>query len=101
MKILHVIDTLDGHGSARQVRLLVPALVQAGCTIEVCCIGPVSAHADELRQAGVTVHALGWTRWLDMAALWTLRRLIRGGGFDLVHVWRLAPLRAVALVARA
>jgi glycosyltransferase involved in cell wall biosynthesis len=42
---------------------------------------------------------LGWARWFDAPALWTLRRLLLGSGHDLVHVWRLAALRAVAIVA--
>jgi glycosyltransferase involved in cell wall biosynthesis len=100
MKIMHVIDALDRGGSARQVRLLAPALASAGWAVEVCCLGSGSRHVEELRAAGIPVHVLGWTRWLDAAALLELRRLVRGGGYDTIHVWRLAALRCVAVAAR-
>jgi glycosyltransferase involved in cell wall biosynthesis len=100
MKIMHVIDSLDAGGSAQQVRLLAPALARDGCTVEVCCLGSSSPVVEELRQGGISVHVLGRTRWLDAAALWELRRLLRDGGHDVIHVWRLAALRAVAMVAR-
>jgi glycosyltransferase involved in cell wall biosynthesis len=100
MKILHVINALDCGGSARQVRLLAPALANAGNAVEVCCLASASRHVEELRAAGVPVHLLGWTRWLDAAALLELRRLVRSGGHDVIHVWRLAALRCVAVAAR-
>jgi glycosyltransferase involved in cell wall biosynthesis len=100
MKILHVIDTLDRGGSARQVRLLAPALASAGCAVEVCCLDLGSRHVEALRAAGIRVHVLGWTRWLDATALLELRRLVRGSGYDTIHVWRLAALRCVAVAAR-
>jgi glycosyltransferase involved in cell wall biosynthesis len=98
MRILHLIDALDGSGSARQLQLLAPALVRAGIALEICSIGPPSQQAADLRDSGIAVHVLGWTRWLDAGALWRLRELVRGG-FDLVHVWRLAALRPLAVVA--
>jgi glycosyltransferase involved in cell wall biosynthesis len=101
MRVLHVINALDRGGSARQVRLLAPALAHAGCAVEVCCLGSGSRHVDELRGAGIPVHVLGWTRWLDATALWELRRLVRSGDFDVIHVWRLTALRSVAVAARA
>ncbi len=100
MKILHVINALDGGGSARQVRLLAPALANAGGSVEVCCLGSASRHVEELRAAGVPVQILSWKRWLDATALLELRRLVRGGRHDVIHVWRLAALRCVAIVAR-
>jgi glycosyltransferase involved in cell wall biosynthesis len=101
MKTLHVIDTLDGQGSARQLCVLAPALAHASCTVEVCCIGPDTRQADRLRQAGLRVHALGWTRWFDVGALWRLRGLLQHGGHNLIHVWRLAALRLVGSVSHA
>ncbi len=97
MHILHLIDALDNDDSARQLELLTLAC-QTGPT-EVCCLGPSSRQAEALRSRGARVHVLGWTRWLDAASLLRLRELVRGGGFDLIHVWRIAALRALALVA--
>ena len=80
--------------------LLAPAFAAAGSTVEVCCVGAADGQADDLRRRDIAVHVLGWTRWLDSAALWDLRQLLRSGRFDALHVWRLAALRAVALAAR-
>ncbi len=99
MRILHVIDRLDGGGSACQLGLIAPALAADGTAVEVCCLGADGPGGDALRRAGIAVRALGWTRWLDAAALWELRRRLRGGGHDVIHVWRLAALRVVGVVA--
>jgi glycosyltransferase involved in cell wall biosynthesis len=99
MRILHVIDTLDGYGSARQLQCLVPALAPHGCEIDICCLRPATPQADELRRDGFCIHTLGWSRWFDAPALWALRTRALRGGYDLLHVWRLAALRAVACIA--
>jgi glycosyltransferase involved in cell wall biosynthesis len=99
MRILHVIDALDGQGNARQVELLAIALAQDGVAIEVCCLGSASRQVDRLHAAGIAVHVLGWRRWLNAPALWTLRHLIRGRSFDVIHAWRLPALRVLAVVA--
>jgi glycosyltransferase involved in cell wall biosynthesis len=99
MRILHLIDAFDQYGSARQLALLAPGLQRAGCSIEVCCIGRSCECLETLRHTGIAVHTLGWTRWFDAPALWQLRQLVCGGRFDLIHVWRLAALRALGLVA--
>ena len=100
MRILHVIDCLEGSDAAGQIGLLAPALKAAGHVIEVCCIGSADRQADALRRHRITLHVLGWTRWLDSSALWELRRLLRAGAWDAIHVWHLPSLRAVAVVAR-
>jgi len=100
MRILHVIDRFDGNDAAGQISLLAPALKAAGHIIEVCCIGSADRQADALRRHRITLHVLGWTRWLDSSALWELRRLLRAGAWDAIHVWHLPSLRAVAVVAR-
>ena len=100
MKILHLIDSLDYHASARQVQLLGPALADERTTVEVCCLGLDTPWSASLRQANVAVHALGWTRWFDFSALWNLREILRRTTFDVIHVWRLPALRALAIVAK-
>jgi glycosyltransferase involved in cell wall biosynthesis len=97
MKILHLIDSLDYGGSACQLRTLAPGL---GDHVEVCCLGPEMPWSTALRQAGVTVHTLGWTRWLDFSAWWNLREIVHGMNPDVVHVWRLPALRMLAVVAK-
>ncbi len=101
MKILHLIHSLDYSGSARQLQLLGPAQVNGNTAVEVCCLGPDTPWSESLRQAGVAVHTLGWTRWLDFGALWNLREILRDAAPDLIHVWRLPALRTLAVVARS
>ena len=100
MKILHLIDSFDYHGSARQLHLLGPALADERTSVEVCCLGLDTPWSASLRQANVTVHALGWTRWFDFSALWNLREILRQTTFDVIHVWRMPALRALAVVAK-
>lgn len=99
MHILYLIDALDSDEPARQLEVLALELTGAGCRVEVCCIGPDSRQTTALRAGGILVHVLGWTRWLDGGALWRLRRLVRGGRYDLIHVWRIPALRMLAVAA--
>jgi glycosyltransferase involved in cell wall biosynthesis len=100
MKILHLIDSLDYSGSARQLHLLGPALANTTTAFEICCLGSESPWSDSLRHAGVFVHALGWTRWLDVNALWNLREILDDMSPEVIHVWRLPALRTLAVVAK-
>ena len=100
MKILHLIDSLNYSGSARQLQLLGPAQVNDGTSVEVCCLGPEAPWSASLRQSGVPVHTLGWTRWLDFSALWNLRAFVCRAAPDVIHVWRRPALRMLAVVAR-
>lgn len=100
MKILHLIDALDYSGSARQLHLLGPALANTTTAVEICCLGSESFRSASLRQAGVVVHALDWTRWFDLNALWNLREILAALSPDVIHVWRLPALRTLAVVAK-
>src|SRR5581483_7752654 len=99
MKILHVIESLDASGCARQLQVVGPRLAGTGLQIDVCCLGRAGPWAGALRQAGVTVHELHWTRTFDPAGLWRLRTLLHRLDPDLIHAWRRPALRAVALAA--
>ncbi len=98
MKILHLLDSLDDGDSTRQLQLIGAALARTGA-VEACCLGPDSPQLAPLRQAGIGVHSLGWTRWFDPSALWKLRRLLRESCPDVIHVWHLRALRALSVVA--
>ena len=100
MKILHLIDSLDESGSARQLQVLGPALARGATSVEICCLGPETPATALLRQAGVIVHSLQWTRWIDLGVLWKLREIVHGSAADVIHVWRLPALRMLAAVAR-
>jgi glycosyltransferase involved in cell wall biosynthesis len=100
MRILHLIDSLAYHNSARQLQMLAPALAADRGSVEICCLGADTPWAASLRQAGLTVHTLGWTRWLDFGALWNLREIVRQTSVDLIHVWRMPALRTLAVMAK-
>jgi glycosyltransferase involved in cell wall biosynthesis len=100
MRILHIVDSLDFHSGARQLQLLGPELAKVGL-VEVCCIGQETATSQALRHAGIVVHTLGWSRWFDPSVYWNLRDVVRQISPDVVHVWRLPALRALALADRS
>ncbi len=99
VRILHIIDSLDYNGSAAQLRILGPALNDDDVSVEIGCLGPETPWLRNLRDAGVVVHSLGWTRWFDPSVLWNLRSLLRESAPDVIHVWRLPALRTLAAVA--
>ncbi|MEV0171941.1 glycosyltransferase [Streptomyces sp. NPDC050803] len=82
MKALHIITGLGVGGAEQQLRLLIRHL-PVGC--DVVTLTNPGAVADGLVADGVRVVHLGMTGNRDLAALPRLTRLIRTGGYDLVH----------------
>ncbi|MFI9829801.1 glycosyltransferase [Streptomyces sp. NPDC051913] len=82
MKVLHVITGLGVGGAEQQLRLLIGHL-PVDC--EVVTLTNPGAVADGLIADGVPVTHLGMAGNRDLAALPRLVRLIRSGGYDLVH----------------
>jgi glycosyltransferase involved in cell wall biosynthesis len=82
MRVLHVINALAEGGPEHQLRLLVRRLPHDS---EVVTLSRSGAVAADLRAHGVPVHELRTRRGHELAAVAPLRRLIRRGGFDLVH----------------
>lgn len=93
MKILHVIDARDG-SDLRRLRALAAGLIGADA-LEICCLGPGAA----LEHAGVPVYRIDWSRRLDFGGLWKLRQVVVHSGADVIHVWQLSALRALAMAA--
>ncbi|GAA4800949.1 glycosyltransferase [Streptomyces ziwulingensis] len=81
-KILHVITGLNAGGAEQQLRLLLRHLPVRCDVVTLTDPGPV---ADGLRADGVRVVHLGMAGNRDLRALPRLVRLIRDGGYDLVH----------------
>ncbi|MHB9861613.1 glycosyltransferase [Streptomyces sp. YIM S03343] len=81
-RVLHVITGLGVGGAEQQLRLLLGHLAVHSEVVTLTNPGPV---ADALIADGVRVHHLGMTGNRDLAALPRLVRLIRTGGYDLVH----------------
>ncbi|MGW5354549.1 glycosyltransferase [Streptomyces sp. NPDC004031] len=85
MKVLHVITGLGVGGAEQQLRLLVRHMTAEGVEAEVVALTNAGAVAEGIRADGVRVTDLGMRGNRDLAALPRLTRLIRAGGFDLVH----------------
>ena len=82
MRVLHVITGLAAGGAERQLRML---LTHQRCSAEVATLTNPGQLARELRADGLTVHEVGMRSNVDLMAVPRLARLIRSGGFDLVH----------------
>ncbi|MFJ8631551.1 glycosyltransferase [Streptomyces sp. NPDC093568] len=82
MKALHVITGLGVGGAEQQLRLLLRHLPARCDVVTLTNPGPVAAG---LTADGVQVTHLGMTGNRDLGALPRLTRLIRDGGYDLVH----------------
>lgn len=82
MKALHIITGLGVGGAEEQLRLLLRHLT-VDC--EVVTLTNPGAVAEGLVADGVRVHHLGMGANHDLSALPRLIRLIRAGGYDLVH----------------
>ncbi|WP_262058063.1 glycosyltransferase [Streptomyces sp. STR69] len=82
MKALHIITGLGIGGAEQQLRLLLRHL-PVDC--DVVTLTNPGAVADGLTADGVRVHHLGMTGNRDLPALPRLVKIIRNGGYDLVH----------------
>ncbi|MFJ9812066.1 glycosyltransferase [Streptomyces sp. NPDC101158] len=82
MKVLHVITGLGIGGAEQQLRLLLRHLPVRSDVVTLTNPGAV---ADGIAADGTPVTHLGMTGNRDVGALPRLTRLIRQGGYDLVH----------------
>ncbi|MER5222587.1 glycosyltransferase [Streptomyces flaveus] len=82
MKALHIITGLGAGGAEQQLRLLLRHLPLACDVVTLTNPGQV---AEGLTADGVRVVHLGMSGNRDLSALPRLARLIRHGGYDLVH----------------
>ena len=81
-RVLQVITGLAAGGAERQLAGLLPHL-PPGC--EVACLTGGGVVGERIRAAGFAVHDLRMASNRDPAAVAALVRLIRHGGFALVH----------------
>ncbi|MCE7080670.1 glycosyltransferase [Streptomyces sp. ST2-7A] len=82
MRVLHVITGLDVGGAERQLRELLGLLPPGQEVVTLTEPGPV---AREMAADGVPVHHVPMAGNRDLRALPRLVRLIRAGGYDVVH----------------
>lgn len=82
-----VIDELEVGGSQRQLYLLATGFAARGWPVQVVCLQPVLAMADDFQAAGVPVQLISKQRMFDFALLLTLRRFLCEKKIDIVHAF--------------
>lgn len=84
IRVLMVDSEKTWRGGQGQVALLMSGLAQRGVHVELAAPAG-SAIALKAAESGITVRPLPIAGGADARAVWTLRRYIREGGFDIVH----------------
>ncbi|MGP3990975.1 glycosyltransferase [Streptomyces sp. 3N207] len=85
MRVLHIITGLGVGGAEEQLRLLLRHLPAHSVHSEVVTLTAPGTVAEGIRADGTRVTHLGMTGNRELAALPRLVRLVRSGGYDLVH----------------
>jgi len=85
LNTLHVNTQKTWGGGEQQTLLLARGLAERGHQATVVC-QPGSPLAHRCRQAGVPVEELRMRGEADFRAVWALRRIIRQGAYDIVHL---------------
>jgi glycosyltransferase involved in cell wall biosynthesis len=82
VKVLHVITGLDVGGAERQLAMFLTRTRHDSDVVTMYNPGPV---ADQIREAGISVHDLGMSKNTQVAAFGALYHYIRAGRYDVVH----------------
>ncbi len=96
-RILYLTPGTEPDGCAAQLALLCRGMPRDRFEPHLCTLGTEEMVGPTLRASGAPRTALGWTRLLDPRPLWRLRRLVREFRPDVIHAFRPASLRALAL----
>jgi glycosyltransferase involved in cell wall biosynthesis len=87
LRILHIIDSLEPSGAARQLLWLAQGLAGQGLDVAVCVLGRGGALLEEFRSAGVPTMAVG-CRWsIDPLAYRRLTQHVARLRPAVVHTW--------------
>ena len=97
MNVLLLTTDLSHGGAARQASLLAAGLPRERFAARVFALGPDAPWSRELRRAGVIVESGDRRRLFDVRPFLALRRALRDPAPDVVHVFGLPALRALAL----
>jgi glycosyltransferase involved in cell wall biosynthesis len=84
-RILHVVEDLKVGGLERVIETIVISLDRQKYDTEVWCLARGGAIAEELLQYGTTVKILGLTSYHHPSRVCELSRMLKAGGFDVVH----------------
>src|SRR5262245_36230746 len=85
--ILLVIPELDYGGASYQFSLVAMGLPRDRFRVHVAVLGGDNPLVRSLRDAGVDVEVLGWTRLLDLTAPVRFSQLVDRVRPDVVHSW--------------
>jgi glycosyltransferase involved in cell wall biosynthesis len=97
-KILFLCEDLEHTGMSRQLTLLGKGLIQAGLQVRVAVLRNEGPLAVNLREAGIAVDILRWTRWMALGELKRLRQIVHDFSPDIVQTWGIGALRVAALI---
>ncbi|MDZ4286530.1 MAG: glycosyltransferase [Prosthecobacter sp.] len=95
LRILEVVDTLDGGGMEQQLVALINRLDPARFQFEVCCLRHAGVNAVKLAP-GIPVHPLLKAEGFQVSTARQMRALLKRG-FHVVHTHNLSPLIYAAL----
>lgn len=98
-KVLFVVPTLEPSGAAKQLTLLAPWLSPQRFVGRVCVLGRSGPFARPLREAGLAVDVLDWTRRFDLGRFLALRKIVSEFDPDVIHVWGASALALVRVAA--
>ncbi|HVP58508.1 MAG TPA: glycosyltransferase [bacterium] len=91
LDVLHVIGSLAAGGAERNLYYLAPAMAKSKLSYGICCLAERGQFADEVEQAGVPVHALGFRRRHALVSTVKLARLMRSHRVRVVHTHLYEP----------
>lgn len=97
MKVLHIIPNLEYRNAARQLTLLVPALVASGIECRVAVMSGIGPLTKPLQTADTVLEFLDWSRWLDLRPYWRLCKVMKDFCPEIIHCWGPESIRALAL----
>ena len=101
-RVLYLIDSLGSGGAQRQLVTLIKALDREVVDAEMAIYHPLFHFRPDVESVGTPLHILGTRGARDPLVLLRLMRLVRQGGFDIVHSYLRTPgvLARVATLSR-
>jgi glycosyltransferase involved in cell wall biosynthesis len=97
MKVLHLIPDLEYGNAAKQLSLLAPALAASGVESRIVVMTGMGPLTEPLQSADINLQFLNWKRWIDFKPFGRLSRSIADYSPDIIHCWRRASVRCLAL----
>jgi glycosyltransferase involved in cell wall biosynthesis len=94
VRVLSVIGNLSVGGTENYLTRIARDVRDHGVAMEICALERVGSNVAELERAGIRVHATPYERRAQasntltlLRTVDTIRRIVRSGGFDIVHTY--------------